>query len=490
MHPTSPPAVPAFHAIHLLAAHPVRWLLPAVAVALLAWVYTMVHTPVWEASQTLIIRNEATNSRESPGKFSQPDQMKTVQETILELVKSRGVLESALADAGPPAGTQAAPDWPAPQDVAALREGIKLSPPKGAEFGRTEVFYLKVRDADPDRGVVLARAICDQLERHFQELRDAKAQSMIGELVKAADLARADLAESTTRLTETETLAGSDLAELRILQDSNSGESVLRRSMTEIENELRQARAARQSNEDLLNLLRTAQDDPGRLVATPNRLLESQPALRRLKEGLLDSQLRTAELLGRMSAGHPRVVAAKEAESEVARHLHDELAVAVRGIEVDLHLNTTRLETLEKRLAEASGRMSRLAGVRASYANLVAENRTRNELLQRAEQNLAEARAIRSSATTTSLLTRIGVPDAGIAPVGPGRLTIVLAGIAGGLLVGFGVLLLTVQPLVPAAVPPGSAGSAPEKRKPAHPADGLSLKQALQKLTDGHNAWN
>ena len=43
-------------------------------------------------------------AKRGPGKFSYPEEMKTVQETILEVVKSRSVLAAALREVGPPAG--------------------------------------------------------------------------------------------------------------------------------------------------------------------------------------------------------------------------------------------------------------------------------------------------------------------------------------------------------------------------------------------------
>ena len=61
------------------------------------------HEDTWEASQALIVRNEASSAEKGPGKFSYPEEMKTVQETILEVVRSRSVLEAALREVGPPA---------------------------------------------------------------------------------------------------------------------------------------------------------------------------------------------------------------------------------------------------------------------------------------------------------------------------------------------------------------------------------------------------
>ena len=128
----------------ILATHWRLWLAPAVLLGMVAAVYALVSRPTWQASQALIIRNEASNSAASPGKFAGADEMKTVQQTILELVKSHAVLAGALAEIGPAASEPKKPAWPSDRDVDALRGAIKLVPPKGAEFGSTEVFYLDV----------------------------------------------------------------------------------------------------------------------------------------------------------------------------------------------------------------------------------------------------------------------------------------------------------------------------------------------------------
>ncbi len=486
--------------LRILATHKRHWLIPALIVTVLAAAYAMVRKPTWEASQALIVRNEAANNETGPGKFAGAGEMKTVQETILELVKSRGVVAASLAEVGPPADYQQTVSvWPTARDVADVREVVKLTPPKGAEFGKTEIFYLTVRDRDRDRAEALAGAICGQLQNRLKRLRDTKARSMIDELTDTVQVARTDLDESTERLVKIERQVGSDLAELRVLNESGSGESALRRTIIEIRGELRETTATHTGNEQLLNLLKEAEDDPGQLVATPNRLLESQPSLRRLKDGLVDSQLRTAALQGNMSAVHPLVRAAEQSEEEIGRHLHDELAIAVRGLEVELHLSSDRVAMLQQQLDKAVGRLDRLAAVRATYANHVAENDSRSALLRRAEENLGEARGALASAKASSLIARIDGPQAGINPIGPSRSTIVLAGLLGGLLVGFGTLFLTAQPATPAQpVAPGRVSEpdpvelTPAVRtqvgptKPsATPLAGLSVRRALEKIGYG-----
>ncbi len=133
----------------------------------------------------------------------------------------------------------------------------------------------------------------------------------------------------------------------------------------------------------------------------------------------------------------------------------------------------------------------------------MAETASRTRLLERAEQNLAEAHATHASAKAASLLSCIDVPDAGIRPVSPSRAMIVLAGIAGGLLVGFGVVFLTVptrrrscRGSAADAAPAGKVMPADRLGRPLHSANGtigparpvfpagsnLSLKQALHKI--------
>ena len=45
--------------------------------------------------------------------------------------------------------------WPTERDIVDVRKYVKLVPPKGAEFGKTEVFYLTVRAESPARSVAL-----------------------------------------------------------------------------------------------------------------------------------------------------------------------------------------------------------------------------------------------------------------------------------------------------------------------------------------------
>jgi len=463
-----------------------RWLLPAVVISLIVALFAVVRQDTWEATQALIVRNEAFSAERGPGKFAYPEEMKTVQETILELVRSRSVLVAALSEVGPPSGYKKSLSvWPSEEDIELARKDVKLTPPKGAEFGKTEIFYLTVRAHDQQRAMALNKALYKQLQTRFQQLRDAKAQSMTAELEKTVLLAKADLAKATAELATTEREIGSDLAELRAMQELASSDSALRRSGEEIRSQIRENNAREQVLRELLQIVIDSQKDPLRLTAAPNRLLEAHPALRQLKEGLIGAQLRTAALLGTMSENHPRVQAAKEAEAEIVQELRRELLSAQQGIELELQLCTERNKLLHDQLTETTRRLARLAEVRASYENQTAEVKNRLALLERAEQNLSEARAARAAALAASLLSPIDATETGVKPLGPSRLTIALSGIFGGFLAGFGVLLLSVPPtgLSVGRRDKAAVSGNGHVKSPRPAAANAPLSQALQSLS-------
>jgi uncharacterized protein involved in exopolysaccharide biosynthesis len=433
--------------VRLIRTHVRWWAVPAVVCALVAGAYSLVAPRQWRATQSLIVRPEAASVSESRlGKFSDLSEMKTLQETILELAKSQGVLQAALNEVGPPSGGVVA-GWPSQRDVQEFRDDVDMRPPGGAEFGKTEVFYLSVRNSNRDRAGALVAAVCSQLERRMQELRGQNAQGMIAELERTVAMADGDLNAQIGRLSAFEAKVGADLAELRNLNADTGSQGEVSQELQAIETERRANESRLRENERLLKLLVAAKDDPQQLLATPNSLLVSQPSVSQLKNALVNAQLRTAQLLGSREEAHPFVVAARENEQLIRDQLNSEVAVAIRGLQVELELSADREKSLSSKYAASRDRMSRLAEGRAEYANLVASVQNHTRLVEAARKNLADARARQAGACSASVISRIDGVDAGIWPIGPSRKTITAAGGVGGLLLGFGCIFLFASPV-------------------------------------------
>lgn len=410
--------------------------------AMLAMLYVAFSAPKWQAVQTLLVREEASGSTARQGRFDNADAMKTAQETILELSKNPAVAEASLREAGAPAGVGNTANWPSRHDVEDFRDAIKVSAPKGASFGATEVLYVMIGDRDPKRAISLVSAVCNQLDKAVRDVRFKKGQSLTRELERTHALALDDLKQVTQELEKIERAVGTDLPELRVLNESGAGDGNLRLQLNQIESEIR---AARQAQDDITKTrehLKRVDADPHQINAVSTLVLERLPAIKRLKDGLLEAQLRTSDLSGRLTEGHPKVAAAKKAEEAVRAELIREVKLGLQSSQADLEAYEARVTSLQKQAQGVRERFENLARLRAEYGNLTAAVKRRSEVVQKAEKDLSDARAMVAASQTASLLTRIDEPSTGERPVGPGKTTVLAGGFLGGFFVGLGIVLL------------------------------------------------
>lgn len=422
-----------------------RWIaVSAVVCGAVGLAYAASRKPVWESTQATVLRDEAIGELTRQGRFESADALKTAQETVLQVARQRETVAAALADVGPPPAYFRFDEFPTPDEVDAFLEEVSLSAPKGLEFGKSEVMYVTAQAPNAVRASKLVEALCEHIDLDLRELRRERASEVIAEMEKTVELAKSELQAATEDLHDVERQVGSDLGELRVLNETGGGESNLRTTLNQIRAEVRQLESDRTAKEELRKILEAAKTDPERFVATPNRLLEAQPALRRLKEGLVDAQLRRAALVGKLNPEHPELLSAIAAESETRRNVLRELDGAMLGLDDEIRVVQASLNDLQRQQTEVEGRLSRLAGMRADYANLVAIVRQRSESLQLAAKKLSDAKASYAAANSARLLTTMGPPVPSDGPIGPGKMQIVLAASLLGALGCAGAVLLTM----------------------------------------------
>ena len=401
------------------------------------------------ASQALLVRDEATGAVMRLGRFQSQAEMKASQETILEMSKSQQVVRDALIAVGKPTSSSwlSWSEYPSKELVEDFaKNGISVHAPKGTEFGATEVIYLDVKANTQPGALVMSKALCDALEYRLQQVRKARADGVITELINARESAKRELAASTSRLQEMESTAGSDLSDLRGMTDVSSGSAASRTGFDQIKNEIRQSELTRHSLVADREMLIRAAQDPTSFIVAPGAVLNSQPGLKRLREGLVDAQLSGSQLSGRFTENHPLVVSSQAAQSSIVKRFMQELNASVASVESDMDLVDKKIERLEKERTSAEERLTRLADSRSTYANVLSEVKSRLAILEAADRGLGEAQAARDSSVSTSLLTRLDAPSVSDRPIGPGRTT--LAGLCAiaGLVAGLG-LVFVITPL-------------------------------------------
>lgn len=423
------------------------WVAPTVAFFVVGTLHALTKKDEWKASQALVVRDEAIGemgfggSSTPLGRFDSNDTLKRSLETILQIAKNRLVAEFALSKVGPVGNADE--EYPSDRDIESLLGEISVSAPKGTEFGSSEVIYLSVNATKPMRAVNLTDAVCEELERRMKELRNDHAKSIISELTEKKNLAERELDAATVELSFLEQELGADLGEMRTLAEAGSaGESNIRTQLNQIKVELRQEESRQETQIALAALLRQVGNDADSILAAPNQLLEAQPSLRQLKDGMVEAQLRTARLRGSLMETHPRIRVSMQNEQSVKQELLREAQNAVRAAESDIQVSAGRIAMTNKKLEDVQHRLDLLAGQRAGYVNMTSKVSQRREQLRQSSVSLAEARGRLEAARTSSLITRLDDPVTGSSPNGPGRLVLIAGSTIGGLLLGLSLVYL------------------------------------------------
>jgi len=292
----------------------------------------------------------------------------------------------------------------------------------------------------------------------------AAPPTRVGELERSVQSAQSQLDTAKAELARFQQEVGPELAELPNFNASPASSNDLHQTVAQLGVELHQARNKQRSEQELLDLLLAAQADPSQLLATPDRLLESRPSLRRLKENLLEAQYRAALFGENITIDHPLVLGAEADAGDARPGLDVELEAAIGGLKVEQQLTASKIQSLHDRLDEVRERLDERASQRARHANLLAQVNHHSEVLGQAEADLATARTAEASADSSSSIRHLDQPQVDSRPVGPSRATIVLLGLVGGLLLGIGIVVLTVRPAPPALQGESADVQAPSQR--------------------------
>ncbi len=419
------------------------WLGCTLVAGALGMGYGTMRDPTWKASQPLVIRDEVSGAFERLGRFASQTELKAAQETVVEMARNSEVVAVALKELGPYRSTPLEEAWPSQKVIEEWSEKrISVRPPKGAEFGSSEVLYLTTEAETPDRAKKLCELILAQTSERLRLLRRVRADSILAELRESRDLASTRLDEVTNRVREIEKTVGSDLAELRSLAETSGGDGAVRRSLLEVQTELQQAELELQRLQSLRELLETGGKDPQQLALAGEDLLSLQPTLKRLKDGLIDAQLNRAQLSGKYQPEHPRMKSAELQEIDIRSRLMQEIDAAIGSMDPRLAVAADRVERLKQKQLNLQSRLQQLAELRTEYTNLSVQVRQRSDTLGQAEKALAEAEASRTATLSTNFVEALNLPQVNEDPEGPPASLLGIGASAAGAILGFGLVFL------------------------------------------------
>lgn len=434
--------IPWKHLRNVLVLFAPLWAGSALLFGIAGLAIALISSDTWSARQPLVLRDEATGAVDRLGRFPSQTAMKAAQETILEMARNPEVVAAALRQIGRSDG-KIDPTYPTSKIVDQVaKESVNIIAPQGSEFGNTEMVYLRVEAESKDRAEAFCGILLENLTAHLREVRRIRADSVIVELTHARDLSRQKLDDALVEMKKVEIQVGSDLGELRNLNDAISGDGANRRTMQETFRELQSAELEMRRLESLHQLLSVGSQDAKHLLVSGNDLLKSQPSLQRLKDGLIDSQIASSKLASVYTEQHPRRRAAETTEREIEQRMVEEAREAVQAMQPTMQLTRDRVERFREQHETLTGKLNRLAGVRTGYSKLDAEVRALTQQLGQSEAALSAAEASRSAALSTNLLSELGPPQVAERPEGlSGSMTAIGATFA-GLVFGLGTVFL------------------------------------------------
>ena len=136
---------------------------------------------MWAQDQSPGLRGTSSYAADSAARI------KMVLSNVREVLFSRQVLEATLEQCGPDPsaprlkGTNHTPQELLDEQVARLSKAIRLEAPKGSDFGSTQIFFLRVRDRDPERTKALLTALLDSFQKRYEALSVEQAQHLYSE---------------------------------------------------------------------------------------------------------------------------------------------------------------------------------------------------------------------------------------------------------------------------------------------------------------------
>lgn len=403
-------------------------------------------TKTYTARQSLILRDDLMGDAYKPSRFESQEQLKSAQETVLEIARKPQVIKAVLEQLGPTSSFSFG-TYPSAETIEDVQGNITLAAPNGAEFGKTEAVVLSVKTVDPERSRKFVNLLLDQIDSKLNEVRLLRLESMRNELSQASVNAMQSLKTASRRLQDLEKSFGADITTIRGLNDPQ-GSGGFDLKLNQIRLEQRQAAAQLASAKNQRALLLSAEKNGGVEFVSSNELLELQPALRGMMTNLSAAMAQLAINEGRYTSLHPELQRSRRAVKQQKQQLFNSIGTTIKGL--DSQIQT--LGALEKRLGQAVVKLEKqlenLTEQRVPYATLEEEVKKKAEVYNEVQGRLAQVQSYASSKEEVAMLTRVDEPQVNSRPDQIGAFQSGVIGGAIGLICGLGLVALLAPPFV------------------------------------------
>ena len=417
-----------------------------IAATVFSWIQPMIYqssVQIWAQDQSPGLRGTSQYATDSAAR------VKMVLSNVYEVVYSRQVLESTMERCGvlnpasseDPVAAQSARD----ELVSKLGKAIRLEAPKGSDFGTTQIFFIRLKDPDPDRAQALLTALLDSFRQRYEQLSAEQAQHLYRDTTTQVEKSREQLAVAVTAFDEFVRQLEGGMGELNSMGGAPGGDSELRRALATINDRLLPAETDLKLQQALLMQFERLEMDRTPLVDVPASLIRDYPALEQSIRELTGARVQLSSVAARVTIENPEYQTALERLRLLESVFLDEVKRAASAVRKEIAAKTEAVDFMRTEKEQYLARVAELTNRFVEFDGLRQEMTQRRAIVVDAEKRRSDAAHALATAAQETLFATIDGPRTSTKPVSPNRRLNVLIGTLLGLVTGVGLAFLTRQ---------------------------------------------
>ncbi len=326
------------------------------------------------------------------------------------------------------------------ETIARLRKNVEAEVDPGTVEGGSSFIIIKVKASSATDAAALANLFAEMYIEYYFELKSKSAKDSYKFLETQKDQVAANLAESERALQEFERKLGPKLIPLIELSKFNASASVAEAYKFIGAYDLFVSDWA-EKLKAFEKLQKLQRDTAGNFI--PSDSASKNLSLIHLRDSLISLKLKLAQLKQRWVDRSKEIEQLEKeisyAEDLLRQQIHEDMI----SREIDISAARNKLEAMERRARELRQELTEIAENRVTYEKLRREVENQAAIYRKVQEELENARiAAEMSVHKTANIYVIDRAVPPLKPIRPNKILNVFLGILGGLIIGFGLVMV------------------------------------------------
>jgi len=396
---------------------------------------------MWAQDQSPGLRGTSNYADDSAAR------LKIVLSNVREVIFSRHVLQATLEKCGPQTSAPAVEANDSSrqelvdQELSRLAKAIRLEAPKGSDFGMTPIFFVRLRDGEPERANQVLVALLESFQKRYEALTAEQAQHLYTETTLQVEKSREQLANAARDFENFVKELEGGMSELNSMGGS-PGDSELRRGLGTVNERLVPAEADLATQLKLFEQIEIARAGSNESPIVPGAFVRDYPAFDLAARELSTTRIQMDATAARLTPENPEFQSVEERVRLAEETYRKEIDKVIEAARRDIAAKTEAITFLRTQKDEYLGRLAALADRFVEFDGLKQELAQRRLIVADAERRRSDAAHARLTAAQETLFATMDGPRSSIKPVSPKRQLNVAIGTLLGLLTGIGLAFL------------------------------------------------